>query len=301
LQGLSAGVELGSVSVYLAEIATPRTKGFWVSWQSASQQVAVVFTAVIGLLLARWIEPEPMKSWGWRVAFFVGLSLVPFIFVLRSTLNESTEFAARKVHPTVREILRTLVAHFGVICAGTMMVLMTTVCFYLITAYTPTFGKTVLHLSAEDSLVVTVCVGASNFLWLPLGGALSDRIGRKPILVAASLLAVVTAYPILSWLVTDPSFGRLLAALLWLSFLFGAYNGAMVVYLTEVVPPTVRTSGFSLAYSLATCIGGFTPAIATWLITRTNNAAMPGVWLSAAALLALIGAVVSRPFEAHAR
>jgi MFS family permease len=298
LQGLSAGVELGSVSVYLAEIATPRTKGFWVSWQSASQQVAVVFTAVVGLLLARWMEPAALRSWGWRVPFFIGLSLVPFIFVLRRSLKESTEFAAKKVHPTVREILRTLVAHFGVICAGTMMVVMTTVCFYLITAYTPTFGKNVLHLSAEDSLLVTVCVGASNFVWLPLGGALSDRVGRRPILLFASGLAVVSAYPILAWLVAQPSFARLLVAELWLSFLFGTYNGAMVVYLTEVVPPTVRTSGFSLAYSLATCIGGFTPAIVTWLIQRMNNPAMPGAWLSAAAAVALVGVLVSRPFEA---
>jgi hypothetical protein len=91
---------------------------------------------------------------------------------------------------------------------------------------------------------------------------------------------------------------RLLAVELWLSFIFGGYNGATVVYLTEVVPPRVRATGFSLAYSLATCLGGFTPAIATALIAYTGNKAAPSLWLSAAAVIALIGILFSRPFAA---
>ncbi len=125
---------------------------------------------------------------------------------------------------------------------------MTTVSFYMITAYTPTFGKDVLKLSATDSLVVTLCVGLSNFIWLPVMGALSDRIGRKPILLTFSVLTMVTAYPALNWLVGHPSFLNMLMVLLWLSFLYGSYNGAMVVALTEVMPVTGSTAGFSLAY-----------------------------------------------------
>ena len=129
------------------------------------------------------------------------------------------------------------------------MVVMTTVSFYLITAYTPTFGKNELQLSDLDSLLVTMCIGLSNFIWLPVMGAFSDRIGRKPLLLGASALALLTAYPALSWLVREPSFAGLLGVELWLSFLYSSYNGAMVVALTEVMPADVRTTGFSLAYS----------------------------------------------------
>jgi len=102
-------------------------------------------------------------------------------------------------------------------------------------------------------------------------GALSDRIGRQPILIVFSILAFLTAYPALSWLAASPTFPKMLTVLLWLSFIYASYNGAMIVALTEVMPFNVRTSGFSLAYSLATTFGGFTAAICTWLIATTRR------------------------------
>jgi MHS family citrate/tricarballylate:H+ symporter-like MFS transporter len=170
---------------------------------------------------------------------------------------------------------------------------MTTTTFYLITVYTPTYGKTVLHLSSADSLIVTLCVGIANFIWLPVGGALSDRVGRKPVLIAISLLAILTAYPALSWLASAPGFGRMLDVLLWFAFLFGMYNGAMVAALTEVMPVQVRVVGFSLAYSLATALfGGFTPAVSTWLIQASQDKAAPAWWMSVAAACGLIATLV---------
>jgi MFS family permease len=172
-----------------------------------------------------------------------------------------------------------------------MMVAMTTVSFYLITAYTPTFGQSELHLTSIASLIVTLCVGFSNFFWLPVMGSASDRFGRKPLLIIFTILALLTAYPAMLWLTADPSFTRLLAVELWLSFVYASYNGAMVVSLTEIMPVDVRTSGFSLAYSLATALlGGFTPALCTYLIHTTGNRAMPGLWMSFAAVLGLIAA-----------
>ncbi|KVN49691.1 citrate-proton symporter [Burkholderia territorii] len=288
LQGFSAGAELGGVSVYLAEMATPGNKGFYTSWQSASQQVAIVVAAAIGYSLNEWLSAQQIAAWGWRVPFFIGCAIVPFLFVLRRSLQETAAFEARRHHPRARDILAMLLGNWRTVIGGMLLTAMTTTTFYLITVYTPTFGKSVLKLSTSDSLMVTLLVAASNFIWLPIGGTISDRIGRKPLLLAISVLAIFTAYPALSWLADAPSFARMLIVLLWFSFFFGMYNGAMIAALTEVMPVEVRVAGFSLAFSLATALfGGFTPAVSTYLIQALHDKAAPGYWLSFAALCGL--------------
>jgi MHS family citrate/tricarballylate:H+ symporter-like MFS transporter len=293
LQGFSAGVELGGVSVYLAEMATPGNKGFYVSWQSGSQQVAIMVAAVIGYVLNRALLPADVSAWGWRIPFFIGCMIVPFLFYIRRSLEETEEFLQQKHHPSMGEVFATLARNWPIVVLGMLLVGMTTIAFYTITVYTPTFGKEVLHLSDTDSLLVTFCVGLSNFIWLPVMGAVSDRIGRKPVLLIFSGLTLVTAYPALSWLVGNVSFVNMLIVLLWFSFLYGSYNGAMVVALTEVVPRHVRTAGFSLAYSLATALlGGFTPLISTWLIQETGNRAAPAFWLAFGGACGLVATVL---------
>jgi metabolite-proton symporter len=294
LQGFSAGVELGGVSVYLSEIATPGHRGFYCSWQSGSQQVAVMFASLLGVVLSWLMPPATMSQWGWRVPFLIGCLIVPLLFWMRRSLQETEVFLARKHHPTASEILISLVKNWEIIGVGMMLSTMTTVCFYLITAYTPTYGREVLHLSDRQSLMVALFVGLSNFIWLPIGGAISDKVGRRPMLMASSLAAVLTPYAAMLWLVSSPSYSRLLIVELWLSVLFGIYNGAMIPHLAEIMPPDIRTSGFSVAFSLATAIfGGFTPAICTYLIHVTGNRAMPALWLSCAAVIGLIASVIS--------
>jgi MFS transporter, MHS family, citrate/tricarballylate:H+ symporter len=292
LQGFSAGVELGGVSVYLSEMAPRGQKGFYVSWQSASQQVAIVVAALIGYVLNKVLMPDQISDWGWRVPFFIGCMIVPAIFVIRRSLQETEEFLNRKHRPSTPEIFRSIIDNWQIVLLGVLLVTMTTVSFYLITVYTPTYGKSVLKLSETDSLLVTLCVGISNFFWLPIMGAVSDRVGRRPVLLTFTVLTILTAYPALSWLVADPSFEKMLMVLLWLSFLYASYNGAMVVALTEIVPASVRTAGFSLAYSLATALGGFTPYISTQLIQLTGDKAAPGLWMTFAAVCGLVATLL---------
>ncbi|RAP71027.1 sugar (and other) transporter family protein [Candidatus Erwinia dacicola] len=293
LQGFSAGVELGGVSVYLSEIAPKGKKGFYVSWQSGSQQIAVIFAALLGLLLNHLLSKEAVTHWGWRIPFVIGCLIVPFLFWIRRMLEETEAFSQRKHHPSMGQIIRSVGRNWALVLASMLMVVTTTVMFYMITAFTPTFGKTVLMMSDKESFFVTLCIGISNLFWLPVMGSLSDRYGRRPLLLISTILMIITAWPVLYWLVGSPNFAHLLEADLWLSFLYGSYNGSMVVYLAEVMPAEVRATGFSLAYSLATALfGGFTPAVCSYLIHVTGDKAMPGVWLTFAAVCGLIGTLI---------
>jgi MHS family citrate/tricarballylate:H+ symporter-like MFS transporter len=288
LQGFSAGVELGGVSVYLAEISKPGMKGFYTSFQSASQQVAVFVGALIGYTLNEALSGEQISAWGWRIPFLIGCLIIPVIFVLRRTLQETPEFLAKKHHPTPAEIYRSVAENWVVVFQGMLLVVLTTVSFYFITVYTPDFGKS-LNLTTGDALLVTLLVAFTNFIWLPIGGALSDRIGREPVLLATGALVLVASYPALTWLATGPTFAKMIGVEMLLSCAYGLYNGAMVAALTEVVPPHVRASCFALAYSLATALfGTSTPIVSKQLIHHYGDSA-PALWLCAAALCSIAG------------
>lgn len=233
-----------------------------------------------------------VAAWGWRIPFFLGCLIVPLIFFLRRTLEETPEFLVMKNHPTAREVFASTLANWRIVILGMMIAMLTTTTFYFVTVYTPTFGRHVLQLSSQNTLLVTLLVAVTNFIWNPIGGAISDRIGRKPVLLTIAGLALVTVYPALSWLVTDPSFGKMLIVEMMFSFYFGTYSGAMLGALVEIVPKHVRTTCFSLAFALAAALfGTFTPLASTWLIDRTDDKASPGFWLMFAALLGIIAAL----------
>jgi MHS family citrate/tricarballylate:H+ symporter-like MFS transporter len=303
LQGFSAGVELGGVSVYLAEISTPGNRGFYTSFQSSSQQVAIFVASLIGFALSELIPADTVAAWGWRIPFFIGCLIIPFIFLLRRTLEETPEFLSMKKHPTTNEVFASAAANWRIILLGMLIAVLTTTTFYFVTVYTPTFGRTVLKLSSRDALLVTLLVAVTNFIWNPVGGALSDRIGRKPVLLTIAVLSLLTAYPALHWLVDAPTFGKMLAVEMMLSFYFGVYSGTMLGALVEVVPTHVRTTCFSMAFALAAALfGTFTPFASTLLIDYSGDKASPGYWLMLAAVLGIAGTlVIYRGGEAAAK
>jgi MFS transporter, MHS family, citrate/tricarballylate:H+ symporter len=293
LQGFSAGVELGGVSVYLAEISTPGNRGFYTSFQSSSQQVAIFVASVLGYILNQSLPAETIAAWGWRIPFLVGCMIIPVIFILRRSLEETPAFLAMKKHPTASEVFASAMANWRIVVLGMMIAVLTTTTFYFVTVYAPGFGKE-LKLSAADSLQVTLLVAVTNFIWNPVGGALSDRIGRKPVLLAIACLALVTSYPALHWLAGAPSFGKLLAVAMMFSFYFGVYSGTMLGCLVEIVPAHVRTTCFSMAFALAAGVfGTATPFVATNLIAWTGDKASPAYWLMFGAVLGIIGALAA--------
>lgn len=285
LQGFSAGVEVGGASVYLSEIAPARHRGFFVAWQSSSLQLATMTAAGIGYLLNSVMMPDTIQAWGWRIPFFIGALIVPLLLVLRTTMRETDAFLAQRKHPEFSEIMRSMILNYRIIIVGALLISTTTVAFYLSEIYTPTFGRVVLHLSASDSLLTSFAVGLVALFAVPAMGALSDRIGRRPLLIAATILAMATSYPVLLWLVSNITFYHLVLAEIWFALLYAMYNGAAMVTLTEIMPARVRTVSLAFAFSVAVALfGGFTPMISTWLIHTTTDKASPGYWLTFAAL-----------------
>lgn len=288
IQGFSAGAELGGVSVYLAELADKHNKGFFVSWQSASQQLAIAAAAILGFLLNEFCSKSFMESFGWRIPFIFGCLVLPLLLLQRSKLEESQAFRKQKEHPPFARIIAESIRNIRLLILCSFMVMLTTVSFYMITAYTPTFARTELSLTQSHAFILTLIIALSNFVLLPIMGHLSDRIGRFRQLLLFSILFIATAYPILTWITGYPAYLHVIAGELWLSLLYAGYNGAMVVALVEIVPEQVRSVCFSLAYSMATAIyGGFTPAIATQLIHYSGNKAMPAIWLTFAGICSL--------------
>src|SRR6266404_2225720 len=296
IQGFSAGVELGGVSVYLSEIATPGNRGFYTSFQSSSQQVAIFVAAIIGFILSEAMPGDTfLDSIGgiakWRIPFLVGCIIIPVIFILRRTLEETPEFLKMKKHPTANEVFASAIANWRIVILGMMIAVLTTTTFYFITVYAPGFGKE-LKLSASDTLLVTLLVAVTNFIWNPVGGAVSDRLGRKPVLVTIATLSFLTAYPALHWLAAAPTFGKLLAVQMMFSCYFGVYSGTMLGCLVQIVPAHVRTTCFSIAFALAAALfGTFTPYISTQLIKWTGDRASPACWLMFGAALSIIAAL----------
>ncbi len=277
MQGFAAGLILGGIPVSLAEIAPHRRRGLYTACHAAALQCAAIFAAL----------PDR------RLTLLAGCCLVPLLLLLRSPAT--VEPPPLRARPSAREIAASLARNWRILLAASMLAAMTAVSFYLIAVWVPAFGQSVLHLAPREVWIVALCAAISSLVWPLLTGAWSDRAGRRPVLLVFTVLALLTAYPILSWLVWSPSFARLLVAALFLAFLGGGYGGAMTVHVVELMPPEIRASGCSLALSLAIVVfGGATPSISAYLNQATGNLAMPGVWLSLAAGAGLAAALAAR-------
>jgi MFS family permease len=288
IQGFAYGVESSGVNIYLAEIATPGNRGFYIAWQQASQGLTVVVSASIGIALARTLSNEQMMSWGWRVPFIIGCLVIPVLFWLRRSLEETEVFLKNRHPQSTRDVLRILTDNRQVLSLALGMWILATTGFYLTTLYIPIFGGQVLHLDPLGNLFVTICAGLVAFIGTLLGGTLSDRLGRWSLVVMASVFILATAFPAFSWLAAAPSVARLLAVELWLSFFQAIHLGALSPLIAELMPGTARTSGMAIVISLGSGLfGSFTPAIATLLIEITGSSAAPALWLTLTAAVAL--------------
>jgi MFS transporter, MHS family, proline/betaine transporter len=290
LQGFSAGGEFASCTAFLIESAPAQHRGFYGSWQMVGQGLAVLTGALLGTFITRIFTPEALDSWGWRVPFLFGLVIGPLGLYIRRRLDETGAFLATRRSAQQQTLGAALAAHVRPVLATFGIVVSGTIFFYVILLYMPTFARTQLHLPLDQAFSAQAIGLACMIVLIPIFGALSDHIGRKPIMIGALILYFVSIYPLFSWMNANPSFTSLLITQVALCCLMGAFSGPLSTTLAEQFPAHVRSTGLGTAYNMAVMLfGGFAPFFVTWLIQRTGLPVAPAFYVmfgAAAGLLA---------------
>jgi MHS family proline/betaine transporter-like MFS transporter len=282
VQGFAVGGEFGSATAFMVEYST-RGRGYYASWQFASQGLAAILASGFGALLTASLTTADLESWGWRLPFVFGLLVGPVGFYIRRHLDETPEFVAEQKKTTAGP-QATFASQWTNLLLAVGVVAQSTVSVYVLQLYMPTYAVKQLHLPAAQSFAVVVLNGGLQFLLSPVMGALSDRIGRIRIMLTTSVLMMLLIYPMFAVLRTHPTIGALLVLQAVSGIFKAAYSGPMPALMSEIFPTRVRSTGLSLGYSLGvTVFGGFAPLIVTWLIHATGDTLAPSYYVLTAA------------------
>ncbi len=291
IQGFSAGGEFGSATAFLAEHA-PGRRGFYSSFQVASQGLTTILAAGFGAVLTGNLSAEQMQSWGWRIPFLFGLLIGPVAYYIRRHVDETPEFLQSE---TTETPLRDTLGHQKeqlVLAMG--VVIVATVSTYLV-LYMPTYAVKQLGLPPSTAFAATLATGVIQMLFAPLVGHWSDRYGRIPLMQMAAALLLATIWPIFWLLATYPTFGIMLTVQVMLGLMMTLYFGALPALASEIFPVQTRTTGLSLSYNIAvTIFGGFAPFVLTWLIGATGSKLAPSFYLMACAVISLFALTRTR-------
>jgi MFS family permease len=299
LQGFSAGGEFGSATALLIEAAPFSKRGFYGSFQMASQAAALLLGAVVGAAISRGMSPEALNSWGWRVPFILGLVIGPVGFYIRRNMADTEAFLHAKKkgrRATLGEVFR---GHSREVLCGLGSVIALTVTVYVFIGYLPTFAVKQLKLPFGQSFTALIVGNLLLTVLSPVAGAWSDRIGRKGLSLWSLFVSLVIIYPLFAWLAAEPSVLRLVIVQAALSITLSGYYGPFGALIAELFPAHIRSTGLSLAYNIAVMIfGGFGQFIVTWLIKTTESQLAPTFYVMAGIALSLI-AVACIPATRH--
>lgn len=289
IQGFSAGGEVGAATTLLAEHAPNDQRGFFGSWQLASQGLAVLAAAGAAFAVTNLLTPAEVTAWGWRIPFLLGVMIVPIGLWLRSALEETH---ANEEHAATREVSSLRVAfrrHLGKIIAGVGLIIGGTAANAVIVLYMATYAVTQLKLAPTMGLMAGIVAGLMTLIAAPIGGMLSDRYGRKTVAAVSYFLILLLIYPAFLMINASPTATTLLVAVGALAVLNATGGATIIITLAEIFPTEVRATGMSLVYALGVAIfGGFGQFIVTWLIAATGSPIAPAYYVMACALATLV-------------
>jgi MHS family citrate/tricarballylate:H+ symporter-like MFS transporter len=296
IQGFALGGEVGPNTAYLIEAAPAARRGFYGSMQYATQNAAILLASSIGLLLSALLSAHDLETWGWRLAFLLGVVIIPFGIIIRRRLPETLHaaddaaLAPDATKGTLRAAQR-IRPYAGLIALTFVLLGCMTIGAYVI-AYMTSFALNTLHLSAGIAFGVTIVTSLTGILCDFGGGLISDRFGRKPLMVLSGAMLLVLVIPVF-WTITHFHSVPLLYALMGsLSMLFELCSVPIIVSFTESLPKQVRAGTVATVYAFAISIfGGATQPFITWLIKATGMPIAVGYFWAGALVLFMLAAV----------
>lgn len=293
LQGLSAGGEWGNATAFIVEWSPEGRRGFFGSFSQASVVGGLLLSSAVAALLNSVFTADQIDAWAWRIPFLLGILLLPVGLWLRRGIGETPRFEAEQHGETSG--LADLGSPVGLMARAFGFTILWTVSYYIMLTYLPTFTQRYAGLSATESLWSNTIGLVVLVLVIPLMGALSDRVGRKPLLLFCCTAFVLLSYPGFRLMLASPGIWTILPIQIAFDLVIAAFAGAGPAAIVELFPTRSRTTLMSIGYSLAVAIfGGFAPFIATWLIGATGTPIAPTFYLIAAGL---VSALTIAPFR----
>lgn len=291
LQGFSTGGEWGGATSFLVEYAPQGRRGFFGSWQQFSVGVGLLAGSAAASGLTYALSPDALNAWGWRVPFIAGVLIAPVGYYLRSKVNETPAFTRTVQTATVAAspLRAAFTTHRRAVLSGFGLTIVWTVSSYLFLTYMPTFAVQQLHMAPTTALLSNSLAILAYTVLTPMMGALSDRIGRKGMMLAAAAIYLVAGYPLFVLITVQGSFGALLLAQVIAAATLALFSGPAPALLCELYPTNIRYTSLSVGYNLAVMLfGGFAPFIATLLIQQTGSQIAPTFYLMLAALVSIV-------------
>jgi MFS transporter, MHS family, proline/betaine transporter len=300
LQGFSTGGEWGGAAAFLVEYAPPGKRGLTGSWQQFSTQIGALTGSLSAALLAANLSEADFYAWGWRVPFLFGFLLGPVGYYLRRKVAETPAFErAVETRAVERAPLRVAVHEYGTrMIQAFGLSIIGCIANFVFIVYLVSYAINTMHLPSGAALSCAVASGCVVVVLTPLVGALTDRVGRRPLILACALLNLVFDYPLFLLAIRGGTFASLLMALVCNAVFQALYTGTIPSILAEMFPTRVRYTALSVSYGFAVVLfGGFAPLISTWLVEVTGNPFAPAFYVMTGGALSAIAILSMREYR----
>jgi MFS transporter, MHS family, proline/betaine transporter len=297
LQGFSVGGEIGNAVAYLVEWAPPNRRGFYGSFQQCSTLGGMLLGSGAAALMTTLLSPQAMADWGWRVPFVVGALVIgPIGWIIRRRSDETPAY--EQAAGAAPQTATRAPALLGLQACG--LVIVWTVSLYVLLNYLPSFTTKYVGMHPSMALWLNTAGLVAMTASIPFWGALSDRVGRKPVYAFGCVAFLVLPYPIFHLMLAYKAAWIVGLAQVIGGVLIGIFSGVGPAVLSELFPTRIRTTWMSIGYGIANAVfGGFAPMISIALIQMTGSPVSPAFFVMLAALLSTI-AVATIEETAHA-
>lgn len=296
VQGLAAGGEFGSAAAFLAEYSPRRHRGFGVSWLEFGSLLGFLAASLVVYLLNVTMDASTITDWGWRIPFLLTVPLGLIGFYIRTKIEDTPEFRSLEELDNVPQspVKEVFTKHWKQLLQMSGVEIMMHVTFYIVLVYLLTYQEETLKMSADNAALLSTVASIAGLILVPFFGALSDRIGRRPLLIISAALLVTLSYPLFLIMQSDAPWAGFISTL-GLGIILAIILGVHACAVAELFPTRTRQTGLSIAYSVTAAIfAGTVPYVLTWLIAQTGNTMMPAFYLILVGLIGLVAVMTMK-------